>query len=30
MHLDGVGAIRGATGQLVTEWMEIWTRQIPA
>jgi len=30
IHLDGVGAIRGATGQLIAEWMEIWARQIPS
>ncbi|CAN5885075.1 hypothetical protein BH24GEM1_BH24GEM1_05550 [soil metagenome] len=30
MHLDGVGAIRGVTGQLVMERMEAWSRLIPA
>lgn len=30
MHLDGVGAIRGATGQLVMERMEEWSRLIPS
>jgi hypothetical protein len=30
MHLNGVGAIRGATGESVIERMAIWSRLIPA
>jgi hypothetical protein len=29
MHLDGVGAVRGATGDSVMARMEIWRSQIP-
>ena len=29
-HLDGVGAIRGATGDLVMERMQLWRSLIPA
>ena len=30
LHLDGLGAIRGATGELVMERMALWSRLIPA
>jgi hypothetical protein len=30
MHLDGLGAIRGATGELVMERMAMWSKLIPA
>ena len=30
MHLDGLGAIRGATGELVMERMALWSKLIPA
>jgi hypothetical protein len=30
LHLDGLGAIRGATGELVMERMALWSKLIPA
>jgi hypothetical protein len=30
LHLDGLGAIRGATGELVMERMAQWAKLIPA
>jgi len=30
MHLEGVGAIRGATGELIMERMAQWSKLIPA
>jgi hypothetical protein len=30
MHLQGSGAVRGATGELVVERMGLWTSMIPA
>jgi hypothetical protein len=30
LHLQGSGHIRGVTGALVAERMELWTRTIPA
>jgi hypothetical protein len=30
LHLEGHGAIRGATGELVMERMAIWSKLIPA
>ena len=29
MLLEGLGAVRGATGELVMEWMNLWTKVIP-
>jgi hypothetical protein len=29
LHLEGSGAVRGVTGDLVTERMQIWTKNIP-
>ena len=30
LHLDGLGVIRGATGELVMERMALWSKLIPA
>lgn len=30
LHLEGSGAIRGVTGELVMESMNLWTKMIPA
>ena len=30
LHLEGQGAIRGATGELVMERMAVWSKLIPA
>ena len=30
MHLEGLGVIRGATGELVMERMALWSKLIPA
>lgn len=30
MHLEGSGTIRGVTGAMVMERMELWTKTIPA
>ena len=30
LHLAGSGAVRGVTGELVIERMELWTKTIPA
>jgi len=30
LHLEGSGNVRGVTGALVTERMELWTKTIPA
>ena len=30
LHMDGVGVIRGATGELVMERMALWSKLIPA
>ena len=30
LHLDGLGAIRGATGELVMARMALWSKLIPA
>jgi len=30
LHLEGLGAIRGATGELVMERMALWSKLIPA
>ncbi len=30
LHLQGSGHVRGVTGALVTERMELWTKTIPA
>jgi hypothetical protein len=27
--LEGVGAVRGVTGQMVMEWMNLWSKVIP-
>lgn len=29
LHLQGVGVIRGVTGEALNMWMERWTRTIP-
>lgn len=30
LHLQGAGAVRGVTGAMVAERMELWTRTLPA
>ena len=30
LHLEGSGTVRGVTGPLVSERMELWTKTIPA
>ena len=30
LHLEGSGAIRGVTGELIMERMNLWTKMIPA
>ena len=30
LHLQGAGAIRGQTGELVTKMMDLWTKSIPS
>jgi len=29
LHLEGAGAIRGATGELIMDWMNLYTSLIP-
>jgi hypothetical protein len=29
MLLEGSGAVRGATGEMVMEWMNLWSKVIP-
>jgi len=30
IHLDGAGAVRGVTGEMIMERMDLWTKLIPA
>jgi hypothetical protein len=30
LHLDGLGVIRGATGELIMERMQLWMSHLPA
>jgi hypothetical protein len=30
MLLEGLGVVRGATSEMVTEWMDLWSKIIPA
>jgi hypothetical protein len=30
LHLEGAGVVRGATGDLVMEWMARWSQSIPS
>jgi hypothetical protein len=30
MHLENAGAVRGVTGELIDEAMELWTKTIPS
>jgi hypothetical protein len=29
LHLEGAGAVRGVSGDMVMDWMEIWMKNIP-